>query len=493
MPINQIAEELRQYVVALSDLKPASRNARLHPADNLVDIKDSLEKFGQDQVIVYRKADREIIKGNGRYMAMQALGWTECAAIGVDDDEIKAMARAIADNRAGETSEWDDALLGAELQKLIDSEYADATGFSADEMDRLIKDIEGQTEADAAAREPVDETKADELQKQWGTAVGQLWRIGDHFLMIGDSTDPQQVANLMQGDQFTCVFTDPPYGISYDTANSRPNNARKWKQIKNDALNEDALEDFCRLFLANLYRFGVKDWVGYICFATATMHVLRSAMMSLSIPFNKVPIIWVKQRFSLTWDRYKPMHEVIYHSGPGYSSRWFGENNETAIWDVKRDANADYVHPTQKPVELPERGFRNSTQVGEIVLDLFGGSGTTMVAAHLNKRKARLMEFDPGYAAVILERMKPLVQGDIEKVDVMPFDVPPGPEQWSSRMYRLAADQAQIVDQALRVIGKTLKGKNTEARALEMLAADFLAGHPEAVVDEADLAAEVVE
>lgn len=492
--INQIAEELRPHVIPLANLKPAAINPRKHSAENLTDIKLSLEAFGQDQLLVYRKATGEIIKGNGRYMAMQALGWTEAAALGVDDDEIKAMARNIADNHSSDTSENDEVLLAAELAKLVDTEFADATGYDADEIEKLIRDIEDATKEEEDAREPVDETRSDELQKKYGTEVGQLWRLGDHFLMIGDSTDPQIVADLMQGDKFACAFTDPPYGIKYDTT-ATGRSQRKWKEIKNDALENDNLEDFCRGFLANLYRYGTDDWVAYVCFANATLHILRAAIVSLNIRLVSVPIIWVKQNFALNWDRYHPQHETIYYCGPGSvstheQSRWYGERNESTIWDVKRDANKEYVHPTQKPVELPERAIRNSTKVGEIVLDLFGGSGSTLVAAHLNKRKGRATELDPGYAAVIIERLSPLVGGDVEKVDRMTFPVPDGPERWASRNFRLATDQAEIVDKALRLISKTIKGKNSEARALELLAADFLAGHPEAVVSERALAEE---
>jgi DNA modification methylase len=491
--INFIVESLQAHRVPIDTIKPDARNPRTHPLENLADIKASLTAFGQDQLLVVRKETGEIIKGNGRWAAMKELGWTEAAAIFVDDDEIKAMARNIADNRSSDTSEWSEDLLSAELQKLLGTEWKEATGFSDEEIQNLLEEYEQRSGADEKAREPVDETRSDELKAKWGTEVGQLWRLGEHYLMIGDSTDPQVVANLMQGERFGMAFTDPPYGISYDTT-AVGRSQRRWKDIKNDALTAGNLEDFCRAFLGNLYRYGEPNWAGYICFASSTLHILREAIVSLNIRMHNIPIVWVKQNFALNWDLYKPQHEMIYFCGPGSTSkgemaRWYGERNESTVWNVSKDANKNYVHPTQKPVELSERAIRNSSQAGEIVVDLFGGSGSTLVATHQNKRRGRVVELDAGYAAVILERMAPLV-ADIAKVDVTDYPVPEGPERWESFSFRLAQDQAKSVTKAIRMLARQLGGKNSEARALEMLAVEWLNGNPEAVIDQDILVAE---
>lgn len=473
--LNLIHASLENFRVPLDSIKPFSKNARLHPPENLIDIKASLSAFGQDQLIVVRKATGEIVKGNGRWLAMKELGWTECAAIFVDEDHLASLARGISDNRTSETSKWDDELLYAELSELGETEWAEATGFSEQEIAALADSLSEEGDAEAQAREPVDDTRAAELAAKWGTTKGQLWQVGDHLLMCGDSCNPQDVANLMRGELFTVCFTDPPYGVSYDATAYPQRSQHAWRKIEGDDLKESDLLGFCQKFLSNLMRFGQEHWVGYVCFASMTQHILRAAIASLRLKTTGIPIIWRKEHFAPSWMHYHTQHELIYYLGPGSSrmEAWFGERNESTVWDVNRDLARDYVHPSQKPAELAERGIKNSSQPGSVVVDLFGGSGSTLVAAHLNHRKGRIMEIDPGYTAVILERMKPLVK-DIHQIEVQEFPIPAGPEIWHTRSFFVSETQREVIDRALQLVARDLKGKNTEGRALEMLAANFL-------------------
>lgn len=173
--INNIVPDLDAYRVSLDSLKLDPKNSRVHPAENLEDIKASLTAFGQDQLIVFRQDTHEIIKGNGRWQAMKDLGWTEAAAIGVDDDATKATARSIADNHSSDSSNFDENALALQLKDLLGTEWEKYTGFDQDEVDDLLKDYVERTEADAKAREAVDETRSAELALKWGTTTNQLW------------------------------------------------------------------------------------------------------------------------------------------------------------------------------------------------------------------------------------------------------------------------------------------------------------------------------
>jgi len=235
--------------------------------------------------------------------------------------------------------------------------------------------------------------------------LGDLFEIGPHRLLCGDSTSSDAVELLMDGKKADLVFTDPPYGVSYEGGH----NKKKRKGIENDTLQGQDLTNLFYEALMNADIFSHDHSAFYIWFSTNKSVETFQSFSNLNLEVRSV-ICWYKVKSGLGafMSQYIPNFEpCIYAFKKGKSPQWFGPSDEKSVWELKKDSRNDY-HPTQKPVELPERAIKNSSKLGDIVLDLFGGSGSTMVAANQLKRKARLMEFDPKYCQVIIDRMKKL-------------------------------------------------------------------------------------
>lgn len=276
--------------------------------------------------------------------------------------------------------------------------------------DEWRQDQDGQT-SDSGAQ--ID--RADELEQVWRCERDQLWIIpskscrGNHLLFCGDSTNADDVNRLFEnGARYAMVFTDPPYGINYDHA-STGRAKSKFDKLQNDDLSGDEFREFNVKWLKAVLPHQLENASFYVCGANRTAHNLILAAIECGICYA-VPLVWVKQRFALNWDRYHPQHEWIFYGGEGSkptgkTSRWYGENNESTVWQIDRDHSGDYDHPTQKPVELPARAIRNSSTYDEIVLDPFAGSGSTLVACEQLGRQGRCIEIEPKYCAVILQRL----------------------------------------------------------------------------------------
>lgn len=254
---------------------------------------------------------------------------------------------------------------------------------------------------------------------------GDIWQLGDHLLAVGDSTDPDLLARLFGEEQFAVMFTDPPYGVSYDAAGSG-RSSKEWRPIENDNLTGNSLFDFNRAFLSAAMAHALPNASLYIFAAGRMAHLLVLALEALHIHYA-VPLVWVKEHFTLTWDRYHPQHEVILYAGEGAkatsatNSRWHGPTNETTVWEISRDPTSTYVHPTQKPIALATRGIENSSIEGEIIFDAFGGSGSTLIACERTHRLCRTVELDPRYADVILKRWE--AESGLEAVCLLSAEV----------------------------------------------------------------------
>jgi DNA modification methylase len=440
--IHNVHKSLEQFLVPIDSLIQALVNPRVHDDENLEDIRTSLRTFGQDQLVVGRSADNTIVKGNGRHQAMKLEGWTHCAAIFVDDDEIKAMARGIADNRSSDSSDWDNPILLRELKLLESSEWIQATGYSESEIDALAKKLGQTLEENENGRQPFETASADALIEKWSVQAGKVWQIGQHRLICADSSDAQSIANLMRDQQFAMMFTELP---------------------------EDHDSEFLQKTLSSI-RHGIDLWTCYIC---GNDHYLKGVASLLNIRFTS-PIIWIKNRTSEKKKGfYKQQHDLIHFGGKGANSkdRWFGADNENSTWQ------ADVIKSKipQQPVIIPERAIKNSTNIGEIVFDPFGGAGTTMVAAHLNSRAAYLSEIDPAFCGITLERMSRL-NLPISELENENFPIPPEPETWHARSFSFSQAQHKIVQEAIDRVSATMDGNNTDARAIELICGDFLAG-----------------
>jgi DNA modification methylase len=233
------------------------------------------------------------------------------------------------------------------------------------------------------------------------------------------------------GGLFNMCFTDPPYGCdyvalskSYDKVNSKiknvPVKTTQFEDIQNDELKGKALYEFLKRCLLLVQEHSVENWTCYMCFGSRSTFTLFELLEELDIRFA-IPLVWDKGHMTISWNRYHPDYEMRAFFGPGSSptgkkSVWYGPNNETCHWRVSTDNSADYLHPTQKPIELALRAIRNSTKKGDIVLDIFCGSGSTLIACEQTERRCYAMEIDPRYVDVTLQRFENLTKQRPEKI-----------------------------------------------------------------------------
>ena len=390
--MNWLADKIEQWPTA--KLLPYARNARTHSEEQVAQIAASIAEFGFTNPIL-AGSDGIIVAGHGRLAAAQKLG-LEIVPVVVLDHLTPTQRRAlvIADNRIAENAGWDDAMLRIELEALqLEGFDLDITGFDADALAELIAgdepDNEGQTDEDAVPE--VSDTPI--------SRPGDVWIMGKHRLLCGDATIVEDYDRLMQGDAADMVFTDPPYNVNY--ANSAKDKLRgKDRAILNDNLG-DGFYDF---LLAALTPTVAHCSGGiYVAMSSSELDVLQAAFRAAGGKWSTF-IIWAKNTFTLGRADYQRQYEPILYGWPeGATRHWCGDRDQGDVWAIKKPQKND-LHPTMKPVELVERAIRNSSRPGNVVLDPFGGSGTTLIAAEKAGRIARLIELDPKYVDVIVRR-----------------------------------------------------------------------------------------
>jgi len=390
--MNWLADKIEQWPTG--KLLPYARNARTHSEEQVAQIAASIVEFGFTNPIL-AGSDGIIVAGHGRLAAAQKLGLEIVPVVVLDHlSPTQRRALVIADNRIAENAGWDDALLRIELEALqLEGFDLDITGFDADALAELIAgdepDNEGQTDEDAVPE--VSETPI--------SRPGDVWIMGPHRLLCGDSTLAESYDQLMQGEVADMVFTDPPYNVNY--ANSAKDKLRgKHRPILNDALGadfHDFLYDALSLLVAHT-RGAI-----YVTMSSSELDTLQAAFRSAGGHWSTF-IIWAKNTFTLGRADYQRQYEPILYGWPeGAERHWCGDRDQGDVWQIKKPQKND-LHPTMKPVELVERAIRNSSRPGDVVLDPFGGSGTTLIAAEKSGRVARLIELDPKYADVIVRR-----------------------------------------------------------------------------------------
>lgn len=392
---------MKVEMVSIEKLIPYSGNARTHSAEQINQIAESIKIFGWTNPVLI-DGDKGIIAGHGRILAARQAGIDKIPCIelnGMSESEKKAYI--IADNKLALNAGWDDELLKVELDDLFLCGFdATLTGFTQDELNDLTAtEVEGLTDDDAVPEPPANAV----------TKLGDVWLLGNHRLMCGDSTSIDAVEKLMDGRKADMVFTDPPYGVSY-TGNSNVNtqnkkNSGKAMEIKNDTLQGEDLKQLFQQSMTNAFYVTTKKAVFYIWYATSksieTLTGVRDSGLEV-----RAYIFWYKVQspMSAFMSQYIPNYEpLLYCFKSGSSTDWYGATNEKCVWEQQVQIK-DRVHPTQKPVELPERALSNSSKQGDTVLDLFGGSGSTLIACEKTGRKSYLMELDPKYCDVIVKR-----------------------------------------------------------------------------------------
>ena len=362
-------------------LQPYAKNSRTHSEDQVEQIAASITEFGFTNPVLVDSKDG-IIAGHGRLMAAKRLQLAEVPVIVLDyltDEQRRAYI--IADNKLALNAGWDNDVLADELAALQDEGFDLAlTGFSDDELADLMPDVEEvepQSEDDA-----VPEVQADAVSKP-----GDVWVLGKHRLMCGDSVSIDDVDGLMNGKKADMVFTDPPYGVSFQS-----NMSKRFDVLQND----DTILD-----VAPVVWDAMKD--NTAAFIWTSHHVYPQWRVQFA-EFYKQTIIWHKGGGGMgdLNGQYALDYEIALFCAKG-SPKFRGQRG-MAVWEIGKDAASSYVHPTQKPVALAERAIGDFSDKGGIVLDLFGGSGSTLIACEKTGRQARLMELDPKYVDVIVRR-----------------------------------------------------------------------------------------
>ena len=391
--MNWFAERIEHWPT--TKLLPYVRNARQHSDEQIAQIAASIAEFGFVNPIL-TGADGVLVAGHGRLAAARKLGLSTVPVVVLDHlTPTQRRALVLADNRLAELATWDDALLRVELEALRDEGFdLDLTGFDADALADLLAgeepEHEGQTEDDTVPDVPEEPV----------SQPGDLWRLGPHRLICGDATTAEAYAQLFpDGERADMVFTDPPYNVNY--ANSPKDKLRgKHRPILNDALGEgfyDFLYDALALIMAHT-RGAI-----YVAMSSSELDTLQAAFRAAGGHWSTF-IIWAKNTFTLGRADYQRQYEPILYGWPeGATRHWCGDRDQGDVWHFNKPQKND-LHPTMKPVELVERAIRNSSRPGHKVLDPFGGSGTTLIAAEKSGRVARLIELDPKYADVIVRR-----------------------------------------------------------------------------------------
>lgn len=379
--------------ISVDHLIPYAKNARTHSDDQVAQIAGSMTEFGFVNPILIGD-DGGIIAGHGRLMAARMLGVKEVPTIRLSHlSEVQRKALVIADNKIAENAGWNDELLRQELQALDGDEFdLGLLGFNDEELDAFLNgegDGEGLT----------DENAAPEIPETPVSVLGDLWLCGDHKILCGDSTLIDSYQTLLGEELADMVFTDPPYNVNY--ANSAKDKMRgKSRPIQNDNLGVDFaafLYDVC----TNLMM--VSKGAMYICMSSSELHTLHGAFSEAGGKWSTF-IIWAKNTFTLGRADYQRQYEpILYGWKNGHEHFWCGARDQSDVWFVNKPVKND-LHPTMKPVELVERALHNSSKTKDIVLDAFGGSGSTMIACEKTGRRARLIEIEPKYSDVIVKR-----------------------------------------------------------------------------------------
>jgi DNA modification methylase len=385
--------EIKQ--VKVEALIPYAKNSRTHDDAQVAQIAASIKEFGWTNPILV-DGEHGIIAGHGRLMAARKLGMTEVPVIELKDlTPTQKKAYIIADNRLALNAGWDNNLLTIELNELLEDKFSlELLGFDADELNALLNPIEvtdGLTDEDEVPEPPPEPI----------TKLGDVWVLGNHRLMCGDSTSIDAVDKLMDGKKADLLHTDPPYNVDYSNQDRPKAGKIDLGRIKNDTMDNDSFYEFLVNSFTTAYCHLKDDSSAYIWHASSEQINFTKAFVDSGFNYTQ-QIIW-KKPMLLGRGRYQWAHEPCLFGVKG-SPFFTDDRKKTTVWDFGGYDKSKNVHPTQKPIFIPEEAISNSSKQGSNVLDLFGGSGSTLIACEKTGRNGFLMELDPKYCDVIVKR-----------------------------------------------------------------------------------------
>ncbi len=377
-------------------LIPYARNARTHSDEQVAQIAESIAEFGFVNPVLIGP-DNVIIAGHARLLAARKLGMTEVPVIVLDHlTETQRRALVLADNRLAPNAGWDEEMLRVELEALREEDFnLELVGFSSEELEALLPEPEPKSFAGRT-----DEDTVPEAPEAPVTRPGDLWVLGTHRLLCGDSIRMDAIEKVLAGGLADMVFTDPPYNVNYGATMKDKLRGKTHRKIANDNLGlgfEQFLRDACANVLA------VTKGAVYISMSSSELHTLHKAFTEAGGHWSTF-VIWAKHVFTMGRSDYQRQYEpILYGWKEGTDHYWCGARDQGDVWFIKKPVAND-LHPTMKPVELVKRAIRNSSKSRDTVLDPFGGSGSTMIACEKTGRRARVIELEPKYCDVIVRR-----------------------------------------------------------------------------------------
>lgn len=382
--------------IAIDRLIPYARNSRTHSDEQIAQVAASIREFGFTNPVLI-DGEGGIIAGHGRVMAARKLGMADVPCIRLAHlTDAQKRAYIIADNKLALNAGWDDKMLALEFADLqaLDFDLA-LTGFADDDIAELLAELdatpEGETEADA-----VPEARADVV-----TRPGDVWLLGKHRIMCGDSTNAAAVQTLLGGGMPHLMVTDPPYGVEYDA---------DWR---NNALRADGTPIAGRA-VGKVLNDDRADWreawalfpgeVAYVWHAAAFSHVVADSLVACDFRLYAL-IVWGKQQFAIGRGHYHHKHEPCWYAvKKGGTGHWQGDRKQTTLWSIDKPHKSETGHSTQKPVECMRIPIENNSKAGDEIYEPFSGSGTTIIAAEQTGRRCYAMELSPTYVDVAVRR-----------------------------------------------------------------------------------------
>ena len=381
--------------VKLDALIPYARNSRTHSEAQVAQIAASIKEFGFTNPVLIDETG-SIIAGHGRVMAARKLAIADIPSIRLTHlTDAQKKAYVIADNKLALNAGWDDEMLAVELTDLKDMDFnLDLTGFSAEEIDTLLTPtiIEGLTDEDAVP----------ELPPEPVTKLGDVWILGKHRVMCGDSTSIDAVEKLMDGQKAALMQTDPPYGIAYVKNAKSKGQGKQHVDIENDDLDGEKLQEFLEEVIRSALPSLNDDAAYYLWHPMLTQGTFFAAAAAADILIHR-QIIWCKPSLVFGRGDYHWQHELCFYGWRrGNKPPFYGPRNQTTLWKIGRETNKS--HPTAKPVELWNAPIENHTKPGMVLYEPFSGSGSQIIAAEKLGRKCYAMELSPQYVDLTVQR-----------------------------------------------------------------------------------------
>ena len=390
---------MRRYEnVEIEKLIPYKNNARTHSDEQIEKIAKSMKEFGFINPVLV-DGNLNVIAGHGRILGAKKLGMKEVPCLFIEDlTEEQKRAYIIADNRLAEDAGWDKELLKIELEDLKNMNFdITLTGFELEDFDFSMEETE-------VIEDEFDETVPEEPTSK----KGEIYKLGKHFLMCGDSTDINDVEKLMNGVKADMLLTDPPYNVDYEGGNGLT--------IQNDNMDDETFREFLRVSFFNANSVMKEGAVFYIWHADSEGYNFRGACHDIGWKVRQC-LIWCKNTLVMGRQDYHWKHEpCLYGWKEGASHLWASDRKQTTVLEFDRPS-VSKEHPTMKPVGLFDYLIKNNTKKDDIVLDLFAGSGTSIIACEQNGRIAYSMELDPKYVDVIISRWEKLTGQQAERIE----------------------------------------------------------------------------